>query len=114
VVTVTGIFYRRVRSARPSRRKGKKYRSATGWLLAQTQAHVTASPAERGEQFTAVPQLCRYTVAETDLLLFEPGLAEAEQRYFEARCASRPAKVLSIAKDEKPYLIDVERSPSAD
>ncbi len=72
----------------------------------QTRAHVAASPAQRGETFAAIPQLC--VPLQGELMLYEPELL-GELRDFNLANAPTDLPGLSISDDEKPYLIDIER-----
>ena len=72
----------------------------------QTRAHIAAAPSERGEAFAAIPQLC--VPLQGELLLYEPELL-GELSEFNLAHAPTDLPGFSIAVDEKPYLIDVER-----
>ncbi len=72
----------------------------------QVRAHAAAAPAQRGERFAPVPQLCASVNGE--LVLVEPDLL-AELAHFSL--AGLPADLPAFAKAdaEHPYLIDVDR-----
>ncbi|MBS0335558.1 MAG: DEAD/DEAH box helicase family protein [Proteobacteria bacterium] len=72
----------------------------------QARAHAAAAPAQRGERFAPVPQLCASVNGE--LMLVEPDLL-AELTHFSL--AGLPADLPGFSKEqaERPYLIDVDR-----
>lgn len=72
----------------------------------QTQVHMAAAPSERGLAFVAIPQLC--IPLQGELTLYDPDLLR-EMSEFNLRNAAADLPGFSIATDEKPYLIDIER-----
>jgi type III restriction enzyme len=72
----------------------------------QVRAHAAAAPAQRGEAFAPVPQVC--VPVQGELVLLEPDLL-ADLAGFSL--VGQPADLpgFSREEDERPFLIDVER-----
>ena len=106
-VVVTGLLSTAVIDAAIGAAKTREKEAVEAQLTRhQTRAHVAASPAQRGETFAAIPQLC--VPLQGELMLYEPELL-GELRDFSLVNASADLPGLSIGDDEKPYLIDIER-----
>jgi type III restriction enzyme len=87
--------------------KAKEKESVTAQLTRhQTRAQVAASPAQRGETFAEIPQLC--VPLQGELTLYDPDVL-GELSDFSLVGAPADLPGFSIAAEEKPYLIDVEK-----
>lgn len=72
----------------------------------QVRALAAQAPAQRGQRFGAVPRLC--VTVQGELVLLDPDLL-AELAPFTLKGAPADLPGFSMAPEDRPYLVDVER-----